>query len=142
MRTLILPRNILESLPSQRSPVSELIGVPLNVAGVNCDQCLAEYAHYANRLAALLMIDPVSGFDPNGLQALVGPVVVWRPGGEDFSTDDACLVLGFVENLLAGYRGVRVHRDVTPVQFQEYKLLATGSAELDSRCDPYEDVNI
>eukprot|EP00747_Dinoflagellata_sp_TGD_P070917 gnl/TRDRNA2_/TRDRNA2_156803_c0_seq1.p1 gnl/TRDRNA2_/TRDRNA2_156803_c0~~gnl/TRDRNA2_/TRDRNA2_156803_c0_seq1.p1 ORF type:complete len:299 (+),score=46.88 gnl/TRDRNA2_/TRDRNA2_156803_c0_seq1:57-953(+) len=136
------PTSILESLPAERSCLSELIGVPLNIARVEPDRVLNDGADYDNQWATFLMIDPASGFAPDDWQAYVGPVVVWRPDGKNFTADDMCLVHEFISDLLDCYPHVRVDRDVTVDKFQNHIAYAMESQRLNARLNRYDDVNI
>ena len=89
------------------------------------------------------MIHPTSGFAPDRWQSLVGPVVMWRPSWEPFSSDDFLLVEGFVADLLfAQYPDVDAQRHITPTAFHNFKCRALENELLNPHYHQSEDVNV
>jgi hypothetical protein len=64
-----------------------------------------------------------SGLAPPEWGSLVGPVVVWRPGGVAVSSDDMCLFNDFLSGLLDQYGDGDIDpaRDLTPAAWARAK---------------------
>lgn len=142
VRTWFWPSQVLDELPSETSPISELIGIPLNVARIEPHKKLEGDESFDNYYATNFMVAPSTGLAPAPWQALVGPVVIWRPGGEPFSADDACLVRGFIDHLLKQYPDIDVKEAITPSAFQEFKRRTLEEEKETPLAAKSEDVNI
>eukprot|EP00930_Biecheleria_cincta_P058224 TRINITY_DN44082_c0_g1_i1.p1 TRINITY_DN44082_c0_g1~~TRINITY_DN44082_c0_g1_i1.p1 ORF type:complete len:383 (+),score=49.87 TRINITY_DN44082_c0_g1_i1:39-1187(+) len=142
IRTWHWPRSVLGSLESETSPVSQLIGLPLQVAKVQAHEQLQGRADFDNQWATFLMIEPKSGLAPDKWQSYVGPVVVWRPCFQPFSSDDMCLVYNYFSKLLDRYPGVRPSRDITRESFESSKRQDIEMARLNPHMEQYDDLNI
>jgi hypothetical protein len=61
------------------------------------------------------MIDAVSGFAPMEWQSMVGPQLVYRPGGKDLSTTDVAAMNDIIFRLLDEYsEGRMTPEKITP----------------------------
>ena len=83
--------------------VLALCGLPIMVKKVKPYVRLREREDYDNQWATWMMIDPRSGFAPPEWQSYVGPVLVYRPGGFEYSYDDVNVTNDFVSALFDQY---------------------------------------
>ena len=105
-KVVLFPKNhsmFTECSPNGNSPALALCGLPLVVQKVEPGNRLSYQSDYDNHMATWLMIEPSSGFAPPEWQSYVGPVLVYRPGGLDFSSDDNDVTNEFLGNLLDKY---------------------------------------
>ena len=99
------------------APAMALCGVPLVVQQTQPINRLVHQADYDCQHATWLMIEPISGLAPPRWQSFVGPVIVYRPGGQDLGLDDMDLLIEFVSGVLEHYDA----GELAPQRFQEYK---------------------
>lgn len=105
-KVILFPKNhsmFTECSPNGNSPALALCGLPLVVQKVEPVNSLFDRSDYDNHMATWLMIEPSSGFAPPEWQSYVGPVLVYRPGGLDFSSDDNNVTNEFLGALLDMY---------------------------------------
>jgi hypothetical protein len=100
LQTLLFPRQHPMFSAPGNAPVPALLGMPLTVKQVPPVNTLGERADYDNRFATFLMVAPVSGFAPPEWQSYVGPVHVWRPGGEHLSIRDVDVLYDYIYGTL------------------------------------------
>lgn len=143
VRTWHWPQKVLDVLPSETSPISVLIGIPLNVTKVEPHSKLEGEDAHDNYFAGNLMVWPETGRALAPWRQSVGPVILWRSGGEPFSADDACLLHGFIRSLLDKADGAALDQDaITPSAFQEFKCLKLAEEKQNPFAEQSEDVNI
>lgn len=127
-RVLLFPRS--HSMFSRHgmqgnAPALAMCGVPIVVEQTQHrgSRKLRERPDYDCQFATWLMIDPKSGFAPDKWQSWVGPVVVYRPGGLDFGSDDINVLTQWVSTLLDYYSepGFDYTKWLTPKRFQKFK---------------------
>jgi len=95
------------------------------------------------RLCSAYTVWPETGLALLPWQASVGPVILWRSGGEPFSADDACLLEGFIRSLLDKSDGTSLNQEaITPSAFQEFKSLKLAEEKQNPLAEQSEDVNI
>jgi len=145
VRTWHWPRRVLDELDSKVSPISVLIGVPLHVAKVKAHKKLDGDSAFDNYYGTNFMVSPSTGLAAVEWQALVGPVIMWRPGGEPFSADDACLVQEFISTLLRRQQhsvSSDLQSAITPAAFKEFARLKLEQEKLNPLAPQSDDVNI
>jgi len=143
VRTWHWPQSVLDVLPSEVSPISVLIGIPLNVTKVEPHSRLKAKDALDNNFASTLMVWPETGLALSPWQTSVGPVILWRSGGEPISADDACLVQGFIRSLLDKSDGLPLNQEaITPSAFQEFKCFKLAEEKQNSLAEQSQDVNI
>lgn len=142
VRTWRWPRSVLDEMPSEACPMSELIGVPLRITRAEPHQELSEDGARDNFWASSLMTLPDTGLSPITWQCAPGPVIVWRPGGEPLSADDVAFVRSFIDSLLGQYPDLDVPKAITPEAFQAFKLQKLAEEKLSPLMEQSEDVNI
>lgn len=142
VRTWHWPLRVLEELPCEASPFSELIGVPLNVTRVEPHKAKLEGEALDNFFGREFMVSPDTLLAPLPWQVAQGPVIVWRPGGAPFSADDACLVHGFISDLVSGGLDGKGRAAITPELFREYKRAKLEKEKQVPWGEQSEDVNI
>lgn len=142
VRTWHWPRQVLDELPCELSPISELIGIPLNITKIEPHDSKLEGEALDNFFARNFMVSPDTLLAPLPWQVSIGPVIVWRPDREPFSADDACLIHGFINDLVNSGSGVKSQAAITPELFQEYKRLKLEKERRMPWGEQSEDVNI
>lgn len=145
VRTWHWPRRVLDELPSGVSPISQLIGIPCNVSKVKPHKKLDGDSAFDNYYGTNFMVSPSTGLAAIEWQALVGPVILWRPGGEPFSADDACLVQEFISTLLRRLQhsvSSDVQSAITPSAFKEFVRKKLADEKLNPLAPQSGDVNI
>lgn len=143
VRTWHWPQKVLDTLPSEVSPISVLIGIPLNVTKVEPHSKLEGEDALDNFYASEFMVWPETGLALLPWQRFVGPVIVWRSGGEPFSADDACLVHDFIHSLLDISKGEALNQEaITPDVFQEFKRIKLEEEQQSPYAEKSHDVNI
>ena len=146
VQTWCWPTCILQHLPMEVSPVSQLIGFPLCVARVKppLDKFI-DRADFDNQFVTYLMIDPYTGFAAPEWDSFVGPAVVWRSSGLPFSADDAFLVHDYLCTLMEKYGSghVKIRRDITPAAFLRSKRRSLEYERMNTQDDQRsKDINI
>jgi hypothetical protein len=109
------------------APVCALLGVPLMIIRQDPDVKLAERSHYDNQWTTWFMIDVESGFAPAEWQAYIGPTLLYRPGGADFTPYDCALLNDAMSTLLDkfGAETINQKEHMTPAWFQGFKRRRT-----------------
>lgn len=143
VRTWHWPQKVLDVLPTETSPISVLIGIPLNVTKVEPHSKLVGDGAMDNYYARNFMVWPETGLASLPWQDSVGPVILWRSGGEPFSADDACLVQAFISSLLnkPGAPALK-EGEITPEAFQLFKCRTLAQEQMIPYAEKSHDVNI
>ena len=84
---------------------------------------LLDSSDFCCQRATFLMIEPVSGFAPMEWQDMVGPVLVYRPGGLKLDSNDVNLLIDWFSCLLENYPedDFDYREWLTPYAFQRFK---------------------
>jgi len=146
-RTWRWPLQYIADRPYQVSPISQRIGLPLHVTRWEPDRSLQTAEDLDSVWVGHLMMDPKTARIPYDWHRMPGPVIVWRADGGDFSADDLCLVVCYIDQLLPRYDDTAspfdADKEVTPDAFQRYKAEELQAASDDSERDKWwEDINI
>jgi len=140
------PLRYIADRPFASSPVSERIGLPLHITRWEPDRSLVSSSDFENIWAGHLMMDLATGRVPHEWHTMPGPLVVWRADGSDFSADDLCLVVCFVDELLQRFGDREAPFDpdmeVTPEAFERFKARELAIADDSERTQWWEDLNV
>jgi hypothetical protein len=103
-------------------PALALCGVNVVVVKTKPVIPLHDKCDYDCFWATWMKIEPCSGFAPMEWQNFVGPCLVYRPDGQDFSVDDADIIHDFLGGVLDGYGdGLDPFTQLNAKNFQRFK---------------------
>lgn len=139
------PLSVLADRPSEVSPMAQQLGLPLYVTRVEPDRQLTGADQHESDWVAHLMMDPHTGCVRRPWHKAAGPVLVWRGDFEDFSADDLCLVVCFIDKLLLRYADkespIDVDSEVTPEAFASFVSLELSLGARGLSLHPVADCN-
>lgn len=147
MKTYRWPMRVVCDRPYEVSPISERIRTPLFVTRVEPARELSDGKSLESPWVSHLMVDDKNGSVKRPWDRRPGPVVVWRGDGGNLAADDVCLLVCFIDSLLARYNNkespIDVDKEVTREAFEFFRADEMRAESEDSdRCQWWDEFNI